>query len=1091
MITLTSSPGTSRGEKTHDVSVLTDGAGVDEPTWPQWVLLRQIDLYPQDPALTIVRLIRVDGEVDKDRLVRAVDRVLRNEPGIAMRMARTASGWRRFFGAHPLQACRLVEIGDDPDRQAKLMARDRQGSAMEVDRSPLVQVELLISHGMVTHILVRASHLVWDAQTGVLVMQRLSEVYAGHDPYAKGDQRAAGLEPSHADRDRAVASYDFFASAFDGLVSFGHERMPNRRDANGRLPGRRVEVIVDGELGIGAGRLCHDHHLPPSALFMAISALFQARLLDTESVVVGCPVSTRTSPEDCGYHVNTLPVRLTVREGMNAVELVRTAHASIIECLRRRDVDYSLTGVQPGVGTLASCFTFQGEEPSAALGNATVTPAFFPSDFVSFPLSIVASAFRSVDGLGYRFVVEVGRWADGIDIASALRSIVEQVVARPSAPLGEIGLVGVSEYDSGMNSLVEPRIDDAPDMVTSFRRQAEQAPGRVALIAGERKVTYGQLDDRTDRLAAAIHHRWPSATHVVICHSWGVDEVSAVVGVLKSGKAHVPVDPDLMLRVPSILEDLGRVPIIGDAHTSQLLTAQGMEAVSLDELESAQPVSPRRTQVHGDDPAYVIFTSGSTGRPKGVEVSHRALSTFIRGWRRFVPCEPGDIHLRTHHLAFDASVIDILTPLASGAAVHLPDQEEIRDAQRFADVLVRSRATCLLMTPSFADQVQAFLPQDGAPDLRTTLMGAEAVPAAVASNWAVRVGNPRHRIMNVYGPTEATVICVAGEATAADLLDRDGLVPLGYPLDQAGVAVVDSAGRRVPQGVIGELVVSGPCLANGYLNRAELTRRAFVTDLRGLPGRWYKTGDLVRVNPDGRFDFLGRVDDQVKVGGYRIELGEVSSALRRVSGASSVVAFVDPKRPTRLVAAVVTTDDSQIQHWRAAMRQVVPWYMVPERIVTVFSALPMNVNGKVDVAALAALAEDVKDAHLAEGVMILDPVEAHVHDAVSQVIGSRDFTCSENLFDIGVTSLSLADLFDRLHSGFPDVNLAMVDLFQHPTVESIAARIRRDRVPSDAETEDAQRTRELDRQRRRDRDLQRRAQRRRNAHAEREGETEQ
>lgn len=1085
-----SSTGISHDERAHDVAVIADGDGAEEPTWPQQILLRQIDLYPQDPALTIVRLIRVSGEVDTARLERAVDSVLQNEPGIAMRMVRTTSGWRRLLGSHPQQTCRMVEIGDDPDRQAKLRARARQKSAMEVDRSPLVQVELLTSHGMVTHILLWASHLVWDAQTGVVVVRRLSEVYAGRDPYAKGRQQATGLEPSHADRERAIAAADFFGKAFEGLVSFGHEKMPSLRDDLGRLPGRRVEIIVDGELGAGVGRVCQDHHLPPSALFMAISALFQARLLDTESVVIGCPVNTRTASEDCGCHVNTLPVLIKVHDQMDVVALARSAYASIIECLRRRDVDYSLTGVQPGMGTLASCFTFQGEEPSGTLGDATVTPVFFPSDFVSFPLCIVASTFRSVDGLGHRFIVEVGRWADGIDIASALRSIIQQVLAAPSAPLGTMGLVGTDECDADRSALIEPMIGQAPDMVTSLRRQAQQEPERIALITGEREVTYGQLDDRTDRLAAAIQQRWPLATHVVICHSWGVDEVSAVIAVLKSGKAYVPVDPDLMTRVPSILKDLGKVPIIGDACTSQLLAAQGMEAVAFEELEPTQPVSSLRVQAHDDDPAYVIFTSGSTGQPKGVEVPHRALSTFIRGWRGFVSCEPGDIYLRTHHLAFDVSVVEILTPLALGAAVHLPEQEQIRDAQQFADVLVRSRATCLMITPSFADQVKAFLPQSGVPDLRTTLLGAEAVPSAVASNWAACVSNPRHCIMNVYGPTEATVICVAGEVAAADLLDRDGLVPLGRPLAQAGAAVIDSAGRRVPQGVVGELVVSGPCLANGYLNREKNTRRAFVTNLVGLPGRWYRTGDLVRVNSDGRFAFLGRTDDQVKVGGYRIELGEVSSALRRVSGASSAVAFVDPKKRTRLIAAVVADEDSPVQSWRSAMRRVVPWYMVPERIVTV-PALPMNINGKVDVATLAVLAEEITGAHLAEGPVISDPMQARVHDAVSQVIGSRDFTCSENLFDIGVTSLSLTDLFDHLHRDFPDANLAIVDLFQHPTVESIAARIRHNRVQDDEEAEEAQRTKELDRQRRRDRDLQRRAQRRRDALAIRERRTKQ
>lgn len=1059
---------------TRTEAAVAPSTGCGEPgrptSWPQNTMLRQFELNPADTTLTLVRLMRVRGEVDPELLRCAVDSVLRRDPGLAVRLARTQSGWKSIPGPHPDQRCRLVEM--DPETtegDVITMARHLQEMAMPIENAPLVDAELIVTDKRATYLLVRASHLVWDARTGYLVCDRVGQLCAGHDPYSDPDVAGAVLDPVRADEAEMERATESFRQDFKDFATFGHSAMLGVKDEKGRLTGRRDELVLDGEFASSLRSTMSTHRIPASAFFIAVAALLQARLTDEEVVVFGCPVSTRVCQQACGCHVNTLPVKVAVEGGRTFLEYVKTVQISILESLRRRGVDYSATGMTPVLGSLASCFTHQGVEPSGLDEEIRLEPLQVPLGHVAFPLSVVSSEFIDATGGGFRCVIEVGSWADDIDVVGAFSSLIRQILSDPCSPLDSIGLVDPDGPSPVLEALAAYGRGSTATVVDMMGRTAQRYPDQVALIEPGRIVSHRQLDVDGRRLASEINARWPEAEHVVVCHRWGIDEVLAVTSVLRSGRAYVPIDPDLISRIPSVFETLGRVPVIGDCETVATLADHGVTAVELSELlAGAQDTVPDQAEVDLDAPAYVMFTSGSTGRPKGVEVSHRALGAFLTSWLQVVTCGPGESWVRLHHLAFDASVLDILVPLVSGGAVHLPDLDVVRDVQRCARALVDSRATSVLLTPSLADQIMRFLPDEGLPALRVTVLGAEAVPIAVASQWATRVMPRGGRVLNAYGPTESTVACITGDLTSDDLSQDGGGAPLGTPLPHAGVATVDSALRLVPPGVPGELLVAGESLATEYLGMPEETQRAFITDPGRLKGRWYRTGDRVRLCRDNRFVFLGRMDGQVKLGGFRVELGEASAALRRVTGAAVVAAFMDPEQPSRLMAAVVSDRARDVPTWKAGMRQLLPACMVPQRIACV-SSMPTNGNGKLDVAALARLiAHEQVPART-----ITDPVEREIHRTVASVIGHEDFTCTENLFDAGLTSLSLIQVFDVLQSAYPEAGLAVVDLFQNPTIESLALRVRpaREVELRDRELQEA---REAERRARREHEWQRR-----------------
>jgi len=641
------------------------------------------------------------------------------------------------------------------------------------------------------------------------------------------------------------------------------------------------------------------------------------------------------------------------------------------------------------------------------------------------------------------------RYRSGVFESSAVRRLVGHLqvllgaaVRDPGQRIVTLPLLTREELDTRTcwNDTARPYRSDA-SLVELLRERAAASPDAVAVELEGSALTYAELDERANRLAGYLSNRGVGReTLVALLLERSLDMIVAVLGVQRAGGAYIPIDSDYPReRVEFMLSDAAPALVLVHESLRAKLPERLPGVISLDGERSAiaaAPSTPPRRMPDTGDLAYVIYTSGSTGRPKGVQIEHRQVVNFLKGMEAAVQLQPGHTLVGVAPLAFDISGLDMYLPLTSGARLVVAPREVAGDPKALLALMERVKVSHMQATPAtWRMLVEAGWRGD--PGL-TILCGGEALPTQLAGQLLERA----REVWNLYGPTEATIW-----ATMQRLRANES-VTIGRPMANVTAHVVDAALQPVPVGVPGELFLGGAGIARGYLKRPELTAERFVPDpfAREPGARMYRTGDVVRYCSDGRIDYLGRADFQVKLRGYRIELGEVEAALSTQTDVRAAVAMVREDAPgeQRLVAYVVLRYGSSVAppRLRRALLERLPRYMVPDAIV-LLEELPLNTNGKVDRAKLPAPGRRPGGG---EGyVTARSALERRLVAIWEEVLDIRPVGITDDFFDLGANSLAAARVFDRIEREL-GAKLPLSPLFAAPTIEKLAQLIERGRV---------------------------------------------
>ncbi len=564
-------------------------------------------------------------------------------------------------------------------------------------------------------------------------------------------------------------------------------------------------------------------------------------------------------------------------------------------------------------------------------------------------------------------------------------------------------------------------VDDST-ITDLFAETVARFPERTAVVTDRTVLTYRELDARALRVARALHAEGVARGSVVGIHLLrGPELAAAVLGVLRAGCAYLPLDPEYPAeRVRFMIEDSGTPLILTAGWLAEWLPPTTARILCVDRDLPDTGATPLPRAGTGDDPAYLIYTSGSTGTPKGVLVAHRGVVNRLRWDRDRFPLGPEDAVLQHHSLSFDVAVWELFAPLVSGARLVPARPGGAADPDYLTSAVHEHRITALTFVPSLLDVLLDAEPGLAAPSLRYLFSGGEPLSPALCRRVFAEV--PGVRLFNFYGPSEATVDVTSWEVTPANVAEG---VPIGRPLDNVRAYVLDDFGRPVPVGFTGELYVGGVGVAMGYHNRPALTRSRFLPDpFQDRPGaRMYRTGDLVRYRADGALEFVGRVDEQVKVRGFRVEPGEVESALER-NGAvrRAVVVAHDPRLPAHVTGNGRTPDVAEL---RSHLLELLPGHMVPTAI-RVVRELPLTPNGKVDRAALRAPAPDPGAPEPADAVTGL----------MREVLGVADVGPEDDFFSLGGTSLQAARFVTRVRKRL-GLDLDLARFLEEPTCRAV------------------------------------------------------
>ncbi|MFD6895223.1 amino acid adenylation domain-containing protein, partial [Rhodococcus sp. NPDC060086] len=821
--------------------------------------------------------------------------------------------------------------------------------------------------------------------------------------------------------------------------------------------GATFEFTLDAELTDRIERFTRERGVTLFMLAHTAVAVLLARWSDSTDIPIGTQVAGRGEPaldDLVGMFGNTLVLRLQIDPAATFDEVLAQA----------RDVDLAaFTHPDVPVERLVELLDPTRSTAYSALFQTLLVVHNFTRSEVSLPGLTIAPVESGAVGAKLDLEIHLGESVDeggrrtGIDgsityatdlftdrtvgrLSAHLVALLDAATRDPHTTVGDIDLRGPDEraLARAVNDTATGRDPekggDSDTLLTRFVAQAAHTPDAVALVLEGETITYEQFASRVNRLARHLVGEGVGPDSLVgIYAARSVEMMVGIYATLQAGGAYVPLDPEHPAERTEYVLDTAR-PVLVLTTSAERATLPGAHRVV--EVDAALPGlsdapltdTDRLGPLRGGNIAYVIFTSGSTGRPKGVAVEHRAVTNQIAWMRERYDLRPGDAAMHKTPITFDASVWELFYPLQVGARLVIAAPGGHRDPAYLAD-LSRDEGVCILeFVPSM---LAAFLadPELELPDsVRYLSVGGEALPADLAAQVAARTGAV---LDNTYGPTEATVTSTVLRSDG----NYQGSVPIGRPIRNTTAHVLDTRLHSAPVGIPGELYLGGIQLARGYHGRADLTAERFVAAPSGE--RLYRTGDRVRLLPDGTLDFLGRTDFQVKVRGLRIELGEIESAIVTLDEvARAVVVVHDSDHGPRLVAYVVPISGAAVDRdaVRGAAGRTLPRYMVPD-VVMLLDALPLNASGKLDRRALPEPEMAAREFRVPRG-----DVEQAVAAAVAAVLDVERVGLDDDFFALGGNSLVATRVVSRIGAAL-GVDVPLRTLFEHPTVEALAAAV--------------------------------------------------
>ncbi len=942
----------------------------------------------------------------------------------------------------------------ESDRRAHVAERTRAevSNPFDLRKAPLVRAHLLML-GVDEHLLlVSAHHIVCDGWSMGVLLKDLAALYS---QAARGETVRLAERPRFSDyaeeEARRVVGADYRAAERYWLDRFAGDApaatdLPSDRPrpALKTYASDRVDHVLDAALVAKFKALGMRRGATFFATLLAAFTTLIHRFTGADDVVVGVPVAGQSftdRPLLVGHCVNMLPLRVTLSPELIFSDLLSGVRGSLMDAYEHQTLTFgallrklALPRDPSRLPLITLAFNVDqavtGESLDFAGLRAVV--ATTPRVFENFDIFVNAAEKSGTVTLETQYNTDlydrssVERWLASFEV------LVRAIVDEPGAALRDLDLVTAEEHslfkrwNEATTRSYPPEASVTSFLLAAWASTAEQ----TAVVASDGRLTYAELDLRSAALARSLRGRGIGRGSLVgVALERSSRLLVAVLGVLRSGAAYVPLDPSFPRdRLAFMAEDARLALLISERALEADLPAPDIARHFLDD-ESTEPVSlstDAAPSIKPDDPAYVIYTSGSTGKPKGVAVPHCAVVNFLRSMAEMPGLAAGDRLLAVTTLSFDIAVLELLLPLSVGATIVLATSTQAMDGSALRSLIAEQRANVMQATPATWRLLLAAGERFG-PGFKA-LCGGEALPKALAGELLAT----GLELWNMYGPTETTVW-----STCQRIAATDGRITVGRPIANTQIHIVDGQLRSVPLGVSGELCIAGAGVSLGYLGRPELNAEKFVANPFGA-GRLYRTGDSARFLPSGLVECLGRGDGQVKVRGYRIELGEVESVLGHHEGVRQVVVSVREDRPgdQRLVAYVVPRQRMpDTEGLRAHLRRSVPDYMVPQHFVEM-TALPLTPNGKIDKNRLPAPVAS-EGASSAGHVVVETESEKLLQKIWQGVLGLSRIGATDDFFQLGGHSLLAAHVVAQV-ARETGIDLSMRAVFEAPTLRGLA-----------------------------------------------------
>jgi amino acid adenylation domain-containing protein len=947
---------------------------------------------------------------------------------------------------------------EQQERLKNLLQADRK-QGFELSKAPLMRLTLIQLTEATYHLIWSHHHLLLDGWSTQLIFK---EVIAYYEAFCQGQQLSLERPCPYRDYIAWLQQQDlsqaevFWREKLKGFtaptplrVDEVYRKLPDQKEDYDKQEIRLSAITTAALQSLG-----QQQHLTLNTLVQGAWALLLSCYSGEEDVVFGATVSGRSSAlakveSMVGLFINTLPIRVQVASEESLLTWLQQLQAQQTEA---RQYEYSpLVDIQgwsevPRDMPLFESIVVFENYPVEAHHRERVADLEIDNvrafEKTSYPLTVVALP-------GSELVLKILYDCCRFDTATItrmlghLKTLLEGMVANPKQRLCELSLLTEGERQQLLEAWNETQAEYPQDRCLHqlFEAQVELTSDAIAAIFEDQQLTYQELNQRANQLAHHLQKLGVKPEVLVgICVERSLEMVVGLLGILKAGGAYVPLDPAYPKERLAFM--------LTDSQTPVLLTQQKLLAVLPEHqahvicLDTDWGVTLRENEenplsgVKSENLAYVIYTSGSTGKPKGTMIPHQGIVNYLSWCTKAYAVADGCGAPVHSSIGFDATITSLFSPLLVGQkVVLLPEEQEIEELSTL--LCSQSNFSLIKITPAHLEMLSQLLPSSKRADqTRALIIGGEALLGKSLLFW--RNNAPNTKLINEYGPTETVVGCCVYEVSTQTSLS--GTIPIGRPIANTKLYILDQHLQPVPIGVPGELHIDSAGLARGYLNRPNLTQEKFIPNPFQPGAKLYRTGDLVRYLPDGNIEFLGRIDHQVKVRGFRIELGEIEAALAQYPGVQQAVVLAreDSPKLQRLVAYVVLNEqftNLKSSELRDFLKKQLPGYMVPSAFV-LLSALPLTPNGKADRRALPA-----PEATTLEGETVFvaprTPVEEVLTNLWAEVLNLERVGIHDNFFELGGHSLLATQLISRIRDAF-QVELPLRCLFESPTVAELS-----------------------------------------------------
>ena len=1052
-------------------------------------------LEPNSSFYNVPLALHLAGDLQADILEKSLQKIIQRHEALRTNFTTIEGNPVQIIKPESNWKLTLVNVKDSPkyreEQEIKKWLEIRSHQPFDLANDSLIRATLLQLSDTEHFLLICLHHIVSDGWSMGVFIEELTTLY---NAYTKGlEPLLQELPIQYADFAIWQREYlqgeirqnqlNYWQKQLAAAPALLHLPTDRPRPPEQRFEGDRINGILSPELSQGLNRLSREQGV---TLFMTLLTAFKVllyRYTGQTDILVGTPIANRTRSELnglIGFFVNTLVLRTDLAGNPSFTELLKQVRETATDAYDHQDLPFEMLveSLQPernmSYNPLFQVMFGLDNEIVDSIDlegiKATRQPLEFKTSKFDLSLSI------QVKEAGLTAIWEYN--TDLFDKSTIERlsghfvNLLTGIIANPEQTVSQLPLLTESERNQLLFDWNQTEIDYKNDLCLHqlFEQQVKQNPQAIAVKLEDEFLTYEELNCKANQLAHYLQSLGVKSDSLVgIFVERSLDMIIGILGILKAGGAYVPLDINYpQERITYLIEDTQLSIVLTQSKFIEQLPKFIPNTICLDQdwsiIAKQSTVSPL-VEVDQHNLAYIIYTSGSTGQPKGVMIEHRSVVNYILTTIREYGITSEDQILQFFSICFDASVQEIFVSLLSGATLVLRTEEMLRSSEYFWQCCQKWQLTVLGIPTAYWHQLASELTPDTLPILskiKLIVIGGEAIQPAKVQQWQTVTGqySPLPRLLNAYGPTEATIAATFSEFTSPTITN----VPIGRPISNTQVYILDAFLQPVPVGVAGELHIGGVGLARGYLNRPELTQEKFIpnsfekdevippTPLNkggNEPSKLYKTGDLCRYLPDGNIEYLGRIDNQVKIRGFRIELGEIETVLSQHNAVKTavVIAQEDETNQKRLVAYIIPQveiispqkeeNSLNVTQLRQFLKAKLPEYMIPSAFV-ILESLPLTPNGKIDHRALPSPEFQSQAQYIAPR----NPIEEILSSIWGKVLKVAQVGIHDNFFELGGHSLLATQLISRIREAF-QVEMPLRELFVAPTIAELSQEIKR------------------------------------------------